>query len=163
MRPPDPSIQSLRDLREAHDELERLLSLRQPPVLALILRRRFLEATADLGASAWSGYGIAIAVGLAGMIPSTPLDGVPLEELERLRSLLARLSVRTIPPTPGAARWDEKRGEAIARLDESIARVTRILSGDSIPLEGPIESDACLKYVAQAPGVQTEIAKSEEA
>jgi len=112
---------SMRDLPAVHDELERLLALGQPPAVAVMLCRRFLDAISEMGSAVWAGYGFHVAIEMARRIPSVCLEGLAPEDLSAMRGILDRARGFEVPPLPGADEWPEACDRALAALTAAAA------------------------------------------
>ncbi len=110
-------FQSVRDLHEAYEELERLLALRQAPAIAMLLRQKFLEAILDADDAIWSGYGFSAAVGLLASVRDPVIRSLPTDQLRRLLDIGERIRSRPAPAgMDGASAWSEKVDRATTLL-----------------------------------------------
>jgi hypothetical protein len=101
------------------DELQRLLTLGQPPAVAVEMRRRFVEATLPLGPAIWAGFTFQVAIALVRQIPSLTLLGLSPQAIDALRDLIRRIRTQPVPAWSGAVNWPDLCEHALAELDRT--------------------------------------------
>ncbi len=116
-------------LHTLYEDLLGLIRRGQAPAIALLLRRRFLSETLQLGEAAWLGYGHGVAFNLARDLPGTPLEGLELDELRAVVDVLERGRNLPFPRPDREDKWQERSAEAIQLLGEAIAQLEAVLTG----------------------------------
>jgi len=111
-----PPFRSPRELHEAHEELVRLLALRQHPVIALRLRQRFVDACLASTPQAWPAYGFAVATALVRSVRDGAAEALFVSQRAGLERWLESLGREPAPPLPGASSWHEDLAEARAAI-----------------------------------------------
>ncbi len=101
------------------DELQRLLTLGQPPAVAAEMRRRFVEATLPLGAAVWAGFTFQVAIALVRQIPSLTLLGLSPQAIDSERDLIRRMQAQPVPAWSGPVDWPDLCERALAALDRT--------------------------------------------
>lgn len=134
-------FRSAREVHDAYEELERLLALRQAPVVALELRRRFLAASIDAGDSVWMAYGLPAAAGLFASLRDSITAHHPPDLLRALQDVAQALRGRPIPDLPGAGRWSADLDCVLERLREP--RAAGKETPDDAPRPAATEEGRC--------------------
>ncbi|RPJ43456.1 MAG: hypothetical protein EHM19_08685 [Candidatus Latescibacterota bacterium] len=148
-----------KELHEAHGELAALLRAGQAPAIALLLRARFLAASAALGHAAWSAYGYPVARDFLRAFGDAGRQDLPQGVLDEASALLEDLAARTPPPRAPNAGWREEI--AVARRAIGAARERRAGVGSGLdrgadaggdPPGDPAEARVLIPVVAAVRG-----------
>jgi hypothetical protein len=107
------------ELVALQEELQRRLTMGQPPAVAAEMQRRFIVETLPLGAAAWAAFTFPVGLAFVRQIPALPLLGVAPEWIEHLRELVHRLRILPVPPWSEPIDWHGLCSSALDRLERA--------------------------------------------